>query len=146
MSMINVNDDINSRKSRLPVFHIENPVVKINGTTQAGVNGFYANIGDDIEVTMDVTDGDGNIIVSLDQSALQIPGLKLPIIKLIDGINSAILDKVYFNTTLIEGVVTITGSFVNGGDWKLTEDKTNLSLEAIGAPFRITRNPLTFVV
>ena len=129
-----------------PEFNTSNRVVKVGGITQSGVNGFYANIGDDIEISMSIVDDNGDIIAAIDQSNLQAEKLKIPLIKYADGHKSTILDKVYFDVTIIAGVATITGSFAASGDWKVTCEHTNDSLKAVNAGFTVKSNPITFLV
>lgn len=132
--------------TQVPKFNIANEVITINSIDVTGGNGYTTSVGIPIKVDLDIVDTEGNVLTQLDQSLLPVEGLKLPMIKYLDGIGSRELDKIYFDVTLVEGHVEVTGSFPTGGDWKMVEDKANKALDDVNAGFHITRNPLTFLV
>lgn len=137
---------ISGSTTPLPMFDIDNEVVQINSIPQVTSNGYVVAQGDTIQIDMDIVDSEGNLLTSLDQSSLGVTGLKLPLVKYLDGIGSQILDKIYFDATLVLGHVTITGTFGISGDWKLTQEKTNQAMAAVNAGFEINRDPITFLV
>jgi len=108
---------------------------------------YYAPMHSDIVVSSEIVDSEGVVQTQLDQVILGFPPiLKLPVNKYIGGREGSVVDEVYFNATLIEGVITATGKIPASGDWKLTTDRLNLSIQAIGGEFKIDRDDITFLV
>lgn len=108
---------------------------------------YYAPMDADIVVAAEIVDSEGVVQTQLDQIILGFPPiLKLPINKYIGGRDGQIVDEVYFNATLADGVITAVGQIPESGDWKLTTDRLNLSIQAIGGEFKIDREDITFLV
>ena len=117
-----------------------NPLLGLNDT-------YYAPLSTDISVSAKIVDSQGTIQTQIDQTELGFPSvLKLPVNKYLGGIDGQVIDEVYFNATLTEGVLTATGKIPSSGDWKLTTERLNKSIEAIGGSFKIDRQNITFLV
>lgn len=130
------------------VFYNANESISSGGEALLGVGDvYYANKNTDITISAEVVNGDGDIQTQIDQTALAFPPvLKLPVNKYIGGIEGDIADEVYFNATLVEGVLTATGQIPTSGDWKLTTDRLNKSIEALNGAFKIDRKNITFLI
>ena len=129
------------------VFYNANESMTSDGEPLSGLGDvYYANKNTDITISAEVVNGDGDIQTQIDQTALAFPPiLKLPVNKYIGGIEGDIADEVYFNATLVEGVLTATGQIPTSGDWKLTTDRLNKSIEALNGAFKIDRKNITFL-
>lgn len=130
------------------VFYNVNESIISNDTPLTGLGDvYYANKNTDIIITADVVDNEGELQINIDQTLLGFPPLlKLPVNKYIGGESGEVVDEVYFNATLTEGVLTATGKIPSSGDWKLTTERLNKSIEAIGGSFKIDRQNITFLV
>ena len=130
------------------VFYNANESMTNNGEPLPGSGDvYYAAKNAEIVISAEVVNGDGDIQTQIDQTALAFPPLlKLPVNKYIGGIEGHIADEVYFNATLIEGVLTATGQIPTSGDWKLTTERLNKSIEALNGNFKIDRKNITFLI
>ena len=130
------------------VFYNVNESIISNDTPLTGLGDvYYANKNTDITITADIVDKEGELQTNIDQTLLGFPPLlKLPVNKYIGGESGEVVDEVYFNATLTEGVLTATGKIPSSGDWKLTTERLNKSIEAIGGSFKIDRQNITFLV
>lgn len=130
------------------VFRSANEVPTAGGQALPGINNtYYAPVATEISVSADIVNDSGDIQTQLDQTALGYPPvLKMPVVKFAGGINGSIIDEVYFTVTLVEGVLTATGSLPTSGDWKLLTERLNASLSTIGADWKVDRPNTTFLV
>ena len=130
------------------VFYNANESITSGGTPLQGLGlVYYASKNAEITIVADVVDNKGGLQEEIDQTELGFPPLlKLPVNKYIGGASGQIVDEVYFNATLREGVLTATGEIPTSGDWKLTTDRLNKSIEALNGNFKIQRKDITFLV
>lgn len=124
-------------------FTTANESVTINGNATQGFQSVYFGVsGDSIDMSFDIVDGEGTLQTQLDSIALNYPPiLALPIVKIAVNI---IVDEVYFSTTLVEGVITVTGSFPASGNWRMSTERINAALAEIGANWTINKEDVTF--
>ncbi len=126
----------------------QNENITIDGSVVSGLNNVYYAFQDlVIEVQTEIVDSEGVVQTQLDATSLGYPPiLKMPCVKFAGGLDGTVVDEVYFNVTLENGVLTATGTLPSSGDWKLLEARLNQSLASIGADWRITRPDVTFLV
>lgn len=131
---------------QLDVFTTNNESVTINGNPTEGYESVYYGVsGDSANMSFDIVDDQGVLQTQLDGVALGYPPvLALPVLKVVDGSNSNIVDEVYFSTTLVAGVITTTGSFPASGNWKLLASRINAALGELGADWTISKNDIAF--
>ena len=130
------------------VFYNANESMTSGGEALAGLGDvYYAAKNTEITISAEVVNGDGDIQTQIDQTALAFPPiLKLPVNKYIGGESGQVVDEVYFNATLVEGILTATGQMPTSGDWKLTTDRLNKSIGALNGDFKIDRKNITFLI
>lgn len=128
-----------------PTHTINNEVVTVNENPAMGLgNVYYAAPGDSISLSADIVDGDGNVQTQIDQTALGYPPvLKMPIVEMLNG---ELIGQSYLTVTLANGTLTATGVVPRSGDWKITQDRVNASLAAIGADWQVEMSTKTFLV
>lgn len=128
------------------VFTTANESVKINGNPAVGFQSVYFGVtGDSVNMSFDIVDGNGALQAQLDSTALGYPPiLALPVLKVVNGNDASIVDEVYFSTTLVAGVITVTGSFPASGNWKLLAARINAALSEIGATWILSKADATF--
>jgi hypothetical protein len=124
-------------------FTTSNEAVTINGDASVGFQSVYfGSNGDPVTMSFDLVDGQGVLQTQLDSTSLNYPPvLALPVIKVASG---AIVDEVYFATTLVAGVISVTGSFPASGNWQMLTTRINSSLAEIGASWIIDKPDVTF--
>ena len=127
-------------------FTTNNEAVTINGNPTTGFQSVYFGVnGDAANMSFDIVDDQGALQTQLDSSTLGYPPvLALPVRKVVDGNDSNVVDEVYFATTLVAGVVTVSGSFPASGNWKMKTERINAALAEIGAAWVITKDDVTF--
>lgn len=128
------------------IFTTANESVKINGNPAVGFQSVYFGVaGDSANMSFDIVDGNGALQTQLDSTALGYPPiLALPVLKVVNGNDASIVDEVYFSTTLVTGVITVTGSFPASGNWKLLTARVNAALSEIGATWILSKADATF--
>jgi len=128
------------------IFTTANEAVTINGNPTAGFQSVYFGInGDSANMTFNIVDEQGVLQTQLDSATLGYPPvLTMPVMKVVDGNNSNVVDEVYFATTLVEGVISVSGSFPASGNWKMTTARINAALAEIGAAWVIDKDDVTF--
>lgn len=127
-------------------FTTNNEAVNINGNPTVGFQSVYFGVaGDSVNMSFDIVDSEGVLQTQLDAAALGYPPiLALPVLKVVNGDSANIVDEVYFSTTLITGVIAVTGSFPASGNWKLLTTRINAALSEIGATWNISKDDATF--
>lgn len=114
------------------------PVVTVNGApAQVSLSGDYtAEIGDAVVITTALVDG----------SVISYPGavLKMPIVRHADGLPTD--DEIYFSATIIDGLMTASGSLPRSGDWKCLTTRINDALMRVGANWKIKADNVTVLV
>ena len=97
---------------------------------------YVADINDNVEIQATLENG----------TVIDYPGavLKMPITRHSDG--KATDDEIYWNATILEGVMTATGSFPRSGDWKFVVSRINDALEKVGAEWKMSASDVTFLV
>ena len=130
------------------VFYNANESMTSGGEPLPGLGDvYYAAKNTEITISAEVVNNEGELQTQIDQTALAFPPiLKLPVNKYIGGESGQVVDEVYFNATLVEGILTATGEIPTSGDWKLTTERLNKSIEAVGGSFKIDRQNITFLV
>lgn len=128
------------------VFFLDNVSIQVNNNPALGLgNVFYANKGDEVELSVDLVDESNSLQVQLDSTLLGYPPiLKLPMVKVVD--NAQLIDDIYLTTTLVAGQMVSTGIIPSSGNWKLQEARINKSIAAIGADWAVEMNDITFLV
>lgn len=108
---------------------------------------YFVNNGDTITMSANVVDGSDVTQTQLDQTALGYPPvLALPLTKYAGGANGTVIDEVYFQATLANGVISTSGTLPSAGNWKLTTARVNASLKSIGADWGINSLNVDFIV
>lgn len=122
--------------------------VTVNGNSPQGAEQVYFGIaGDAFTATCDIIDSKGELQTQIDQVTQGYPEiLALPVVKVIDGDTSKVVDEVYMNTTLVNGVLTATGRLPSAGNWILSKDRVNKSLDEISADWHIKIKDVSFRV
>lgn len=122
--------------------------IQVNASPAVGLgNTYYASAGDTITVTANIVNGSGDVQTQLDSTALGYPPmLKMPVTKYAGAKHTPPIDEIYFNTTLVAGVLTATGTIPASGTWVIGMDRLNRSLLSIGADWKINRNDIAFLV
>lgn len=140
--------DFSAPVSTVPIFFSANENITVDGAAAQGAgNTFYGEANVTSVFSADIVDEQGIIQQGIDQTALGYPPLlKLPVVKMVGGVNGHAVDEVYFNTTIVEGVLTATGTLPASGDWKLLTERLNQALAAIGAHWRIDRPNINILV
>ena len=125
------------------VFTTNNESVTVNGNATVGFQAVYfGSNGDTVNMSFDLVDDQGTLQTQLDSVALSYPPvLALHVVKIADG---NVVDEVYFATTLIDGVISVTGSFPASGNWQMLTTRINSSLAEIGASWIIDKPDVTF--
>ena len=128
------------------IFTTASEAVTINGNPTEGFKSVYFGIkADSFNMTFNIVDDQGVVQTQLDSATLGYPPvLMLPVIKVVNGDNSNIVDEVYFATTLVAGAIAVTGSFPASGNWKLTTERINAALAEINAAWVIEKDDVTF--
>jgi len=130
------------------VFSIDSVETTINGNPPASYSPIYfVDNGDAITMTANIIDDNNDVQSQLDQTALGYPPvLALPLTKYAGGSSGTIIDEVYFETTLTNGVISATGTLPSAGNWKLETHRINKSLKAIGSDWGIDSLSVDFIV
>lgn len=130
------------------IYDKANDTITIGGQPAQGQgNTYYSVVGAEVVLQADILDVDGNLATNLDQTELQYPPLlKMPLVKMVGGINGTEVDEIYFNVTLVEGQLTATGVIPSSGDWKLTSDRVNAAIKAIGGDWSVNPFVINFLV
>lgn len=125
---------IDSRTS-LP---IGNVTILVNGenASQSLTGDYVADIQDTIEVTAEIRYGQD---ISYPNAVL-----KMPVVRYSNG--SPTDDEIYWNTTILNGVMKATGAFPRSGDWKFVTERINSALQRAGADWKIEMNDQTILV
>lgn len=130
-------------------FTTSNELIKINGHDAVGFSTtYFAAKGDSATMSFNIVNEDNELQTQLDSNALGYPEiLVLPVPKMAgSGATAKTVDEIYFSTTLVAGVVSVTGSFDRSGNYKLITERINDSLAAIKADWRIKKSDVTFMV
>jgi len=138
---------VNDAQEELTYFNA-NESLESGGVALTGLgNVYYTDANTQVTISADIVDSDGVVQSQIDQTLLGLPPLlKLPVNKYIGGASGQIVDEVYFNATLSSGVLTATGIIPSSGDWKLTAERLNKSIQALGQSWQIDRQDITFLV
>lgn len=129
------------------VYTTESEIILVNGGAALGApNTYFASIGDTVSISLELHK-DGAIDEGIDSTLLGYPpALKMPVVKMAGGMSGVIVDEIYFNVTIIEGVLTATGDIPSSGAWMLIVDRLNKSLQSISATWKVSRANLTILV
>lgn len=121
--------------------------LSVGDTPLNGLNNtYYAPTDVEIQLTCNIINKEEEVQTEIDQEVLGYPPvLKMPVVKFAGGINGTVVDEVYFTVTLVQGVLTATGTLPSSGDWKLLTGRINQSLESIGADWKVERSNTTFL-
>lgn len=129
----------------LQKYNTANETITINGNAPTGKQPVYfVNDGDAITITSDVVDDNGAKQTQIDQTALNYPPvLVVPVMKYA---NKQVIDEVYFQATIVDGVLTASGTLPSAGNWKMTTERANDSLAAINADWQFSDVLANFIV
>ena len=129
------------------IYQTANESILTNGAPAFGApNTYFASVGDTISLSLEMHK-DGAIDTTRDQTSLGYPpALKMPVVKMAGGVDGIVVDEIYLNTTIVNGVLTATGVLPSSGAWILITDRLNKSLAVIDNTWRIERANLTFLV
>lgn len=127
-------------------FTTANETVKVNGhPVQGFASVYFGESGDSVNMTFDIVNDIAELQTQLDSVSLNYPQiLSLPVLKYVNA--KDITDEIYFKTTLVAGVITVTGTFPASGNWKLNTQRINAALAEIGANWVINKSDVTFRV
>jgi hypothetical protein len=130
----------------LDIFTTNNEMVTVNGNPPAPFSTVYFGVkGDSVSMSFDIVDGDGVLQTQIDSVALGYPPvLALPVLKVVNGSDSQVVDEVYFSTNIIDGVISVNGSFPASGNWKMLTARINAALGEIGANWTLDKPDVTF--
>jgi hypothetical protein len=122
-------------------FNLSNLVITRNGGLAVPQNGnkYYLNPGDSVEVVGDIVNDSDEL-----QIAISAPMIKLPIIKHADDKPTA--DELYFSGSITSGVLTVSGTFTQSGNYKALAWRINKALDRLDAGFGVTLNDVDFLV
>lgn len=70
--------------------------------------------------------------------------LKLPVVRCADNVPTS--KEIYFDASIVDGVLTATGSLPYSGNWQIGIARTNRSLSRIGADWEISGDDIGFIV
>lgn len=129
------------------VYTTANESILVNGGAAIGApNIYFASVGDTVSITIELHK-DGVIDTSIDAASKGYPPmLKMPVVKMAGGSGGVIVDEVYFNTTIVSGVLTASGNIPASGAWILITDRLNKSISAIDSTWKVSRENLTILV
>lgn len=121
------------------VYSIDNPVITINSQPVSPFAGnYYANVGDTVQLTGSIYDGSQTV------TTIDIPvTLKMPLVRHANGLPTT--DEIYLNTTITNGVLTVSGDIPWSGDWKILIDRVNDALARIGASWKLSHEDITIL-
>lgn len=110
--------------------------VASNPATTTYTGDYNANIDDTIQITGTL---DGGSLINYGSTIL-----KLPVVRCADGKPT---DKeIYFNATVVNGVLTATGSFPTGGHWCFDIERINRAIDRAGNGWYLSHNDINFLV
>ena len=129
------------------IYQTANESILTNGAPALGApNTYFAAVGDTITLSLELHK-DGAIDVTRDQPSLGYPpALNMPVVKMAGGVGGIVVDEIYLNTTIVNGVLNASGVLPSSGAWILVTDRLNKSLAVIDNTWRIERANLTFLV
>lgn len=121
------------------VYTVNTYEVKVNGVVADKVYGsYYCQPLDVVEVTCQlITSGQPATDLSLQGS------LKMAVVRHANSKPTS--EEVYFNFTLVDGILKATGKIPWSGDWKILTERNNTALSRIGADFKVVADNLTFL-
>lgn len=70
--------------------------------------------------------------------------LKLPVVRCADG--KPTNKEIYFNATVIDGVLTASGSLPTGGHWCFDIERINRAIDRAGNGWYLSHNNINFLV
>lgn len=120
----------------------------LNGEPALGQgNSYYASANDLLSFTANIINEEGEIQTQLDQTVLGYPPiLKLPFLKMVNGRKGTVVEELYINSTLTEGVFQGSITIPSGGNWKILSERTNQSIAEIGGDWEVKDFEITFLV
>lgn len=122
------------------VYTIANQQITANGNeVQIFAGNHYCEPGDAVQLQGYITDSNGQTV-----NSITIPvTLKMPLVRHANG--QPTQDEIYLNVTLVDGVITATGTIPWSGDWKILIERNNEALKRTGAPFKLAASDITFL-
>lgn len=126
----------------------------VNPTTEYAILNLAITVGGSAAVTTYTGDYDASV-----GDAIQITGtlengsainygtsiLKLPVVlRFDDGKRNE--DEIYFNATVVNGVLTANGSFPRGGKWVFDIPRINSAIDGAGNGWHLSHDNITFLV
>lgn len=134
-----------NEQTYLTKYSTANESITINGNAPTGKQSVYfAADGDSVSIQADIVDGSDSLQTQIDQTALNYPPvLVVPVMKYA---NKQVIDEVYFQASINNGVLTASGTLPSAGNWKMTTERVNESLAAIGADWKFSDALANFIV
>lgn len=129
----------------LTPYATSNEQITINGNAAISKQPIYfvAN-GQSISIVSDIVNDANEVQTQIDSSSLGYPPvLVVPVMKYA---NKQVVDEVYFQVTLVNGVITTSGTLPSAGNWKMKTDRVNESLAAINANWKFSDASANFIV
>ena len=126
------------KKDSTTYYTITGVSVTVNSNTakKTYTGDYEANINDPIKISGTLDGGEsinyGSVI------------LKLPVIRCADGKPTS--KEIYFNATVVNGVLTANGSFPTGGHWCFDIKRINRSIDRAGNGWYLLHNNIDFLV
>lgn len=133
------------KNNGLDAFSTANETITINGNAPITKQPVYfvAN-GDTISIQSDIVDDQGTLQTNIDSVSLSYPPvLVVPIMKFA---NKQAIDEVYFQVSIINGVITTSGTLPSAGNWQMTTARVNEALKAINADWQFGDASTNFIV
>jgi len=119
-------------------YKIQDLTVTVNGNpAELTYTGDYdANEGDTIQISGTLENGS-----AINYGAVN---LKLPVVRYADDMPTT--KEIYFNSTVVNGVLTATGSFPTGGHWSFNIDRINRAIDRAGNGWHLDHQDVKFLI
>lgn len=135
MALININKVKKQNTTTYPIINMQ-ITVGGNAASTTYTGDFDAAINDSIQITGSLQGG------SLINYGTAI--LKLPIVRYAGG--KVTDDEIYFNATVVDGVINAQGSFPRSGKWSLVTKRVNESIDSAGNGWYLSHKRVNFLV
>jgi sulfur carrier protein ThiS len=117
-------------------FNLSNLVITRNGGQAVPQNGnkYYLDAGDTVEVVSTIEGGE----------AINASIVKLPITRHAD--DQPTPDELYFTGSIVNGVLTVSGTFTQSSNYKALMTRCNRALDRLPAGFHVVFDDIDFLV
>ena len=132
-----------------PVIQLGNFVVKSDNTVVKPKGGIYwVGTDDKLEVTADVVDTDNILASMMSESGQDTLSMVIITQEVFNGDYSNVKDSTRFKVDIANNVMTLVSNkgFGLSGNYIVTQERLNLGLDNLGAPFHIEMDAIEFDV